>query len=121
MIQFSIALIFLFLAEIIGVWFLNNKLNIAPNLIDAANWIFQFTILTTIITVIQVPFTAMVLSYEKMGVYSVIEIISVIIKLASALLIKKADTNQLVLYGALILLSHLVIFITYDPLVELKS
>lgn len=39
--------------------------------------------------------------------------LAVIIKLASALLIKKADTNQLVLYGALILLSHLVIFITY--------
>lgn len=113
MIQSSIAIIFLLLAETVGVWFLNNKLEINPDMIIAANWVFQLTVLTAILSILQVPFTAMVLSYEKMGIYSTIEIISVVLKLVSALLIMQSAFDRLILYGLLILLSHLIIFAIY--------
>lgn len=113
MIQSSIAIIFLLLAETIGVWFLNNKLEIASELMVAANWIFQLTVLTAIISLLQVPFTAMVLSYEKMEIYATIEIISVLLKLGAALLIMFADFERLILYGILIFISHFIIFIIY--------
>ena len=113
MIQLSITIIFLILAETIGVWFLNNKLEISRDLIYAANWVFQLTIITAIISVIQVPFTAIVLSYDKMGVYSTIEMISVVLKLSSSLIIMLSSSERLILYGFLIVISHLITITIY--------
>ena len=46
-----IAIIILTLAETLGVWFLNNKLNIPPGRLIAANWVFQFSVFAAIVTI----------------------------------------------------------------------
>ena len=43
-IQFLMALVVVILAELIGVWFLNNKMNIPEVRMNAANWVLQFSI-----------------------------------------------------------------------------
>ena len=45
-IQFLMALVVVILAELIGVWFLNNKMNIPEVRMNAANWVLQFSIFT---------------------------------------------------------------------------
>lgn len=60
---FSLAL--LILIEIVGVWFLNSKLNIPVERMNAANWVMQCSIIVFIINLISVPYNAAIISHEK--------------------------------------------------------
>ena len=54
-IQFLMALVVVILAELIGVWFLNNKMNIPEVRMNAANWVLQFSIFTFGVNLIYIP------------------------------------------------------------------
>ena len=64
-IHICIALVILILGETIAVWFLNYKMNIPPNRIDAANWVLHFSVISIAINVIQVPYNAMIIAQKK--------------------------------------------------------
>ena len=76
-----IAGIILVLAETIGLWFLNTYMNIAPERMTAATWVYQCSILTFIVTVISVPYNACIVAHERMKAFAYISIIEVILKL----------------------------------------
>lgn len=63
-----IAVIVLIAAETVGVWFVNTQLNIPEVRMEAANWVFQATILTTILGILQTPYNAAIISHEHMHV-----------------------------------------------------
>lgn len=65
-----IAVIVLIAAETVGVWFVNTQLNIPEVRMEAANWVFQATILTTILGILQTPYNAAIISHEHMHVYA---------------------------------------------------
>ena len=78
-----IIIFFLFiLAETVGLWFLNHKMNIPTSRIIAANWVFQFSILTFIIKIFSVPYNASIVAHEDMQVYAYVSILEVILQLA---------------------------------------
>ena len=62
-IQIGLSLIIILLAETIGLWFLNNKMVIPDNRLIAANWVYQFSILTFAINLISVPYNAAIIGY----------------------------------------------------------
>ena len=64
-----LALVLFLLVETIGLWFLYNKMNIEPGRMDAAFWVFQFSCITMLINVIQVPYMSSIISHEKMDIY----------------------------------------------------
>lgn len=72
----------LILAETVGLWFLNHKMNIPTSRIIAANWVFQFSILTFIIKIFSVPYNASIVAHEHMKVYAYVSILEVILQLA---------------------------------------
>ena len=55
-IHIGIALAVVLLAETVGLWFVNYKLVIPADRLVAANWVFQFAILSFCVNVIQVPY-----------------------------------------------------------------
>ncbi len=65
-----LSLLIVLIAETLGLWFLNNKLNIPEESISAAGMVFQFSILTSIVNITQVPYTASIISHEKMDIYA---------------------------------------------------
>ena len=65
-----IAVIVLIAAETMGVWFVNTQLNIPEVRMEAANWVFQATILTTILGILQTPYNAAIISHEHMHIYA---------------------------------------------------
>ena len=73
--------IILFLAETIGLYFLNNYMNFPEDRYIAANWVYQFSILTFIINVISVPYNAAIVAYEHMKAFAYVSIIEVTLKL----------------------------------------
>jgi len=79
----SIAILVIILGETIGLWFLNTQLNIPAERMNAANWVYQFTIITFCIQIISVPYNASIIAYEKMSFYAYISIAETVLKLLS--------------------------------------
>ena len=100
--QAMIVVILVLLAETIGLWFLNTKLNIPPDRLAAANWVYQFSILTFSINVLRVPYEATVIAYEKMSFFAYASIIDAILKLGTVFLLKIILFDKLISYSGLL-------------------
>ena len=101
-IQLGLAIVIIILAESIGLWFLNVKMNIPEVRMIAANWVFQFSILTFVISLISVPYSASIIGHEQMSAFAYISILEVVGKLAVAFLIMLSSVDKLILYSILI-------------------
>ena len=108
-----IAIIVFVLVESIGLWYVNNKLVIPTNRLFAANVIFQTTLFSLIINIIQVPYNALIIAYEKMNIYAYISIIEVILKLAIVFVMKWVSYDKLSIYGILLLIVQYIITSIY--------
>ena len=112
-IQIGIALLIILLAEAIGVWFLNVKMNIPDARMVAANWVFQFSILTFAINLISVPYNASIIAHERMSAFAYISILEAIGKLVIAFLIVISPMDKLVFYAILMCAVALVVRFAY--------
>ena len=112
-IHLVIAGIIFLIAETIGVWFLNTHMNIASDRMIAANWVFQCSILTFIITVISVPYNACIVAHEHMKAFAYISIIEVILKLVIVYLLMIFHTDKLIAYAIFMLGVSLMIRLIY--------
>ena len=66
-IQIFLSLIIVLLGETVGLWFLNEKMNIPPERLFAANWVLHLSILSFIVNLISVPYNAVIVAHEKMS------------------------------------------------------
>ena len=101
-IQLGIAVFFVILAETVGLWFLNYKMVIPDNRLVAANWCFQFSIITFAVNLISVPYNAAIIAHEKMSAFAYISIFEGIGKLIIALCIALNPFDRLVFYALMI-------------------
>lgn len=108
-----IALGVLVLVESVGLWFLYNKMIIPEVRMDAAFWVFQFSALSTVVTVMSIPFNADIIAHEKMSAFAYISIVEVCLKLLIVFLLDVGNIDKLVLYAFLLLLVQCGIFLTY--------
>lgn len=104
-----LSLIFLILAETVGLWFLNNKLVIEPDRLVAANWVFQFSVIAAIVTIMTIPFDAVIIANERMKAFAYISILDASLRLGIIFLISAFGNDKLIFYAFLILI---VSFIT---------
>lgn len=109
-----IAIIVLVFAETIGLWFLNNKLNIPNGRMVAANWVYQCSILSFMFTIVSVPYNACIVAHEHMNVYGYFGIIDVFLKLGIVLLVAILPFDALISYAVLILCLSCVMRIVYS-------
>lgn len=108
-----IAVIILVLGETIGVWFLNHELVIPKDSLYAANWVFQFSIVSAIISIIQAPFMAIVMAHERMGIFAALDVTSSLLKLGGTVLLFVLPGNRLLIYGLMILIVCIIIALAY--------
>lgn len=112
-IQFGLAGFVILLAETIGLWFLNVKMNIPEMRMEAANWVFQFSIFTFAINLISIPYNACIIAHEKMSAFAYISILEAIGKLTIAYLIIISPIDKLTFYSILMCLVSLIVRFTY--------
>ena len=112
-IQIIIALIVVLLAELIGIWFLNNKMNIPSARMDAATWVLHFTLASFAITLVSVPYNAAIIAHERMAAFAYIGVFEAICKLGIAFLILKSPLDILVFYALLMCSVAIVIRFIY--------
>jgi O-antigen/teichoic acid export membrane protein len=112
-IHFCIALIVLLIAETLGLWFLNTKLNIISERMEAANWVYQCSIFAFLVGIISVPYNACIVAHEHMNVYAAVTIIDVVMKLAIAYIVMVESIDKLKLYAILVLAVAIIIRMMY--------
>lgn len=98
-IHFLIGFIVILVAETVGLWFVNYKLDIPANRLNAANWVYQFSIFTFFFNVIQVPYNALLLARERMSIYAYMSIGEVCLKLIAVFILIQVDSDKLILYS----------------------
>lgn len=112
-IHIFIAVIVFVLLETLGVWFLNTKMNIDPSRMEAANWVLQFSIFAFIVTILSVPYDAVIIANEHMQAFAIISIIEVSLKLFIAFSVSWFDFDKLKLYAVLTFAVSLILRIIY--------
>lgn len=98
-IQSFLAIIVLLFLESIGLWFLNVKMNIPLERMYAANWVFQFSIITFVINLISIPYNAAIVAHEKMNAFAYIGLYEGLIKLIIAFAISVSPIDKLIFYA----------------------
>lgn len=107
MVQILLSIVVLVLGESIGLWFVLNKLVIPPERLSAAFWVYQFSIITSIMSLLNVPYNALIIAHEKMDVFAFISIFEVVTKLIGVYLLTYIRYDGLITYGIIILIIQL--------------
>lgn len=113
LIYFILILIILVLAQTIGLWWVNHKLIIEQNRIFAANIIYQTAIFSFLVTLLSTPYKALITAHEDMKVYAYVGLLEVFLQLALAYFLYVFIGDKLILYGFLMLVVSLTIFLVY--------
>lgn len=109
-IMILLSLVMILLAETIGVWFVQHKLNIPDGRETAAMWAFQFAVISVMSSFIVSPFNSAIISHEKMDIYALMSILEAILHLSLALFLTYGtySVDRLILYAGLSLLIMLI-------------
>ena len=102
-VHFVIGFVIVLLAETVGLWFLKAKMVIPEERMVAAQWCYQFSVLTCFLSVICVPYDAEIIAHEKMGVFAFVQIFNSTMNLVIAYLLVITKSDRLILYGLLLL------------------
>lgn len=113
LIHIALAVFILIVGETIGLWFLHEKMNISADRFDAAFWAYQFAVFSTMITVIQVPYNALIIAHERMHIFAYISILEVGLKLLIVYLLLLSSYDKLITYAILIFLVSVSIAFIY--------
>lgn len=103
-IHLLLVLLLIFIFETFGLWFINKHLNISPDRMVAANWVFQFGIVTFCLGILNTPFNASIIAHEKMSAFAYISIFEAFAKLGIVYLLYMSDVDKLVLYSFLLMM-----------------
>ncbi|MDE5561721.1 MAG: oligosaccharide flippase family protein [Bacteroidaceae bacterium] len=96
-----VSLIVFVILESVGLLLLNYKLNIDVSRMWAANVIFQFSVLSVIVNILNTPFLAVVTSHERFDIYSYLSIFDVGWKIVTLLLLVYLPFDKLIIYALL--------------------
>ncbi len=113
-VHFIIALIILLLGETVGLWYVSHKVVIPESSFTGAMWVYQFSIVTAIVGIMAVPYTATIIAHEKMSAFAFISVLEASLKLAVILLLWLIPQNKLIVYGALLLCVQIIIRSIYS-------
>lgn len=112
-IQLGMSVLIIIIAEAVGIWFLNTKMNIPTDRMVAANWVFQCAILTFVLNLLSVPYNAAIIAHEKMSAFAYISVVEVSLKLIIVYMLMISPFDRLETYAVLLLLVGTVIRFIY--------
>ena len=112
-VQIAMALLVLVIAEGLGVWFLNARMNIPPERMEAANWVLQCSILVFLVNMLSVPYNAVIIAHEKMQAFAYISIAEAFMTLGVAIYTRYTAYDKLKAYAILMLLVAVIVRFLY--------
>lgn len=116
----GLAIIIFILAETVGLWYLNNRINIPVDRFEAAAWIYQFSIFTSIVSILTIPYMAIITAREHMQAYAYLGIIEVMLKLTIVFILIYLPVDKLKLYAVLVFIVQILVSVFYIVYATLK-
>lgn len=112
-IQICLSIFIVLVGELVGPYLLTNFLNIPSARLNAAIWVFHFSIAVFAINLISVPYNASIVAHERMAAFAYISVVEVSLKLLVALFLSITVDDKLVFYALLLSVVALVIRAIY--------
>lgn len=97
-----LAIFIIIIAETVGLWYARNVMEVPSGRVSAALTVYQISIVSTVLSIIQVPFSAEIIAHERMDAFAYIGIFDAFAKLAVVFMLQSAY-DKLVLYATLLL------------------
>ena len=113
LIHLCIGILILILGETVGLYYLNNNLVIPEGRDFAAHWLYQLSVLSCFISILYVPYNAIIIAHEKMNAFAYIAIMDVLLKLVIVLLLAYSPFDKLLFYATLLTCVSLLDFLIY--------
>lgn len=102
-IHIILVIVLFLLSETVGLYVVNYQLTLPSERNDAANIVFQLSVLCTLVGIIRIPFNALIIAYEKMSFYAYLSIIETLLKLVTIICLLYVAFDKLILYALIIL------------------
>ncbi|MDM1373373.1 hypothetical protein [Myroides marinus] len=112
-IHLFLCFIVLFLGETIGLYFILNVLQFPYERLDAVKIVYQLSLITSCIAILQIPYYALLIAYEKMKAIAYIGILQSLLSLVIVYLLKLKLGDNLIVYAFLVFLVSIVIRVVY--------
>lgn len=112
-IQIILAIVVVVVAEIVGIWFLNNELQINPDRMVAAHWVFHCSLITFAFGLISLPYNACIVAHERMSIYAYISILEVFLKLGIVYILLISPFDKLETFAVLGVCVSILICLIY--------
>lgn len=109
----AISILILIFAETIGLWIVNDILDIPENKLEAAFWVYQCAIIATLIGVWSVPYNSCIIAHEKMSAFAYISIFEALAKLAIVFILSLFQDDRLIIYAVLTVLVQIIVILIY--------
>jgi len=119
-IHIGIAFLGLVIAETVGLWYVNKVMVFPEEKWGVVNIVYQFSILTFLLSIIQVPYNALIIAHERMKVYAYMSILEAILKLGTVFVLMLATQNKLIIFAILTFCVSLIIRIGYQIFCRLQ-
>ena len=102
-IHIFLALALCAILESFGLWYVNHVMVVPETSLFSANIVFQTSVLSMILVILQIPFTGAIMADERMNFYAIISVIDVVLKLIAIIFLPYLPFNKLITYGVLLL------------------
>lgn len=96
-----------------GIWFVEHKLIIPAERLNAAVWVLIISVFTTSVSITQVPYTSVIIAHENMSIYAYFGLFEAAAKLGIVYLLSLATWDKLIFYAALVALVQIIIAVFY--------
>lgn len=113
-VHIGIAGVVFLLAETIGLWFVMTQMTIPAERLDAAFWVYQFSVLSCVVQLTQTPYSASIIAHERMNIYAYVSILEAAFKLGVAgLLVCYVTFDKLIFYAVALFVVFLIVAFVY--------
>lgn len=109
----GLSIILVILLEIIGVWYLDNKMVIPVNRLYAAHWCFQLSVVTFLLGLINAPYNASIVSHERMDIFAYFTVLDAFFKLVICFAIVHSPIDRLIMFAILLCVVTVINQIVY--------
>lgn len=107
-VHLMLALIIVLLCETIGLWFLENKLIIPEDRMGSALWAYQISILMIVVSLVQVPYGALIIAHEKMDIYAYMSFFDIGCRLALIFLLELIPGDKIIIWSWMLLIVNIL-------------
>ena len=104
----------IFIAALLGPWFISNFLNIPADKIGIAMIVFFASVSVFVLNLFSVPYISLITAHEHMNFYAIMSVFDSLCKLSIIIFLQYVASNTLILYSSLLVLQALLSRIIYS-------